>query len=254
MNDDPRKAVRWYSLASLVLFCILVGCAAERVPVIFAAFEPEDLNEKLAAGDYSSKVDNLLVIVDTSATMNKRYLYEAFETNITPSLLDVELEILRQFNQTIPEIELKAGIRTYGFGSCQSWGFTVERLKLGPYKKESFDRALDSIECAGGGSPLDYALDQASVDMESLEGQTAIIVFSDGGARLDKDAYWALDELKKAHPDRVCVHTISLGKNRGMLAGAGKCGYAGTAEAISTASGMAEFVEKVFLKRNRRRF
>jgi len=254
MNDDPKKAARRYGPACLVFFCILAGCAAERVPVTFAAFEPKNLNEKLLSGDYTSKVDNLLVIVDTSSTMNKRYLYEAFETNVTPILLDVELEILRQFNQTIPEIELKAGIRTYGFGSCQSWGFTVERLKIGPYKKESFDQALDSIECAEGGSPLDVALEQASVDMESLEGQTAIIVLSDGDARVNKDAYWALDELKKTHPDRVCVHTISLGKKRGILAGVGKCGYAATAEAISTASGMAEFVEKIFLKRNRQRF
>jgi len=69
--------------------------------------------------------------------------------------------------------------------------------------------------------------------------------------------------MKSAYGDRVCIYTVLLGdktklidigdKNEGVnmmqqVADAGKCGFMVSGESVSTPEGMADFVEKVFLK------
>lgn len=251
MTRKKRIASIERLLYCCLLSAMLFGCGSERVPATFGAFEPVNLNDRLASGSHTGKIENFMVIMDTSSTMNTPYLYEVFESNTIPTLFEVEKEVLRRLNQTIPEMQLNAGIRTFGFGPCQSWRFSLERLKLGPYHKKSFSEALDSVTCAGGGSPLDYAIDTVGSELESVKGKTGIIVISDGD--MDDDAAVSVVEIKKQFGKRVCVHTISLGKNPGnrvamrRLAALSQCGYTTTAEELATGSGMAEFVEKVFL-------
>lgn len=246
-------------IANVFIGFFLTGCAADRVPATFTKFETVDLREKIATGNYTKKIDNFIVIMDTSSTMNDLYLYEVFESNTIPTLLEVEKEVARRLNHAIPDLDLNAGIRTFGFGPCEEWGFSAERLKLGRYDKKLFDEALDTIECAGGGSPLDYAIETTASDLESVKGKTGIIVISDGD--MGEDAAVAVFEMKKQYGNRVCVHTISLGtnpQNRGAmrrLSALSRCGYTTTAAELANASGMEEFVEKVFLtdtSRNRR--
>ena len=254
-RNNPKMEKEAYFLLFIIVCFLLAGCAAERIPVTFKAFEPVDLNGKIVSGTYTQKIDNFVVIMDTSSTMNGRYLYEVYESNSIPTLFEVEKEVIFRLNQAIPLLDLNAGIRTFGFGACQSWRFSLERLKLGTYDKKTFDEALNSIDCAGGGSPMDFAIDMTGSDLESAKGNTAIIIISDGD--MDDDAATAVVELKKQYGKRVCVHTISLGKNPanrlGMrrLSALSRCGYTTTAEELANASGMAEFVEKVFLKTTR---
>ncbi|MGH8559333.1 MAG: vWA domain-containing protein [Methylococcales bacterium] len=185
--------------------------------------------------------------------MNNRYLYEAFESNTVPSLFEVEKEILKRFNQTIPTIDLNAGIRTFGFGPCLSWTFSQLILKPAKYDKLSFDEALDSLVCAGGGSPLDFAIDQAALDLEAIKGDTALIILSDGD--LDDAPAIAVFELKRKYAKNICVHTISISEDPAnrlamrRLSALSQCGYTTTAEEIATPEGMAEFVEKTFFRR-----
>ncbi|MGH8557542.1 MAG: hypothetical protein ACRESZ_08790 [Methylococcales bacterium] len=255
MNQQKRNAAIVYRLCCLFYFFVFIGCAAERNPATFKAFEAVHLNKKITeAGD--KKIDNFLVIMDASSTMNNRYLYEAFDSSTIPTLFEVEKELLKRLNQTIPAIKLNAGIRTFGFGPCQSWRFSLELLKLGNYEKKSFNDALDTLECAGGGSPMDFAIDQAGVDLESAPGNTAIIIISDGD--MGDDAAVAVFELKKQYGERICVHTISIGQNPAnrlamrRLSALSRCGYTTTAEEIATGAGMAEFVEKAFFKKRQK--
>ncbi len=233
---------------------LLLGCASERTPVTFDHFESVDINDKLESESYIQKTQNFLVIMDTSSTMEKRYLYEAFESSGVPTLFEVEKEILRRFNQAIPSINLNAGIRTYGFGSCQDWGFSAIRLVLGPYSKDSFTNALATIECVGGGSPLDYALDEASEDISGLKGNTALILLSDG--QIDTSAMEAAFDIRDNYRKRVCIYTISLGKSShsrmGMrrLAAISGCGFSVSAEKLGEKQGMSQFVEKIFLQKS----
>jgi OmpA-OmpF porin, OOP family len=254
MNREQTFQIRSL-LYSLIVCYAIAGCGEARIPATFESFAPVDLNASISSAVATGKIDNFVVVMDTSSTMNNLYLYEAFDSSTVPTLFEVEKEVVRRLNQTIPDMNLNAGIRTYGFGPCQSWGFSLERLKFGPYQKESFTDALNSIDCAGGGSPLDYALEMAGSDLESANGNTAIIIISDGD--VDESAAVAAVELKKQYDKRICIHTISLGKNPAnrlamrRLAALSGCGYTTTAEEVATASGMAEFVEKVFIKANR---
>ncbi|MGH8550134.1 MAG: hypothetical protein ACRERU_16330 [Methylococcales bacterium] len=254
MNRNERTAVARHLLGFFLLSNLLAGCGAERIPATFGAFEPVNLNDRFSSGALNGKIENFVVIMDTSSTMNNPYLYEVFDSNTIPTLFEVEKEVLRRLNQAIPAMRLNAGLRTFGFGSCQSWRFSLERLKLGPYVKKSFSDAVNSIECAGGGSPMDFAIAIVGSDLESIKGKTGIIIISDG--ELGDDAAVSVIELKKQYGERVCVHTISLGNNPGnrlamrRLAALSRCGYTTIAEELATASGMAEFVEKVFLKSN----
>jgi OOP family OmpA-OmpF porin len=252
-GSDPFFPTRRW-LGCFFLCSLLTGCGAERIPATFGAFEPVNLDERAGSGGYTGKIENFVVIMDTSSTMNQQYLYEVFDSNTTPTLFEVEKEVIRRLNQAIPAMSLNAGLRTFGFGSCQSWRFSLERLKLGPYDKKTFGEALSSIECASGGSPMDFAIDIVSSDLESVKGKTGIILISDGDT--GDDAALAVVEIKKQYGERVCVHTISLGKNPGnrhamrRLAALSRCGYTTTAEELATGSGMAEFVQKVFIKSN----
>ncbi len=255
MNRNERTIQIRSKLYSLILWYAIAGCGEARIPATFEPFEPVNLNPTVSSVIDTGKIENFLVLMDTSSTMNNLYLYEAFGSSTVPSLFEVEKEVLKRLNQTIPAMSLNAGIRTYGFGPCQSWRFSLERLKFGPHDKESFTEALHSIDCAGGGSPLDYAIEMAGTDLESVKGNTAIIIISDGD--VDDSAAVAAVELKKQYGNRICIHTISLGRNPAnrlamrRLAALGGCGYTTTAEEVATAAGMAEFVEKVFMQPNR---
>lgn len=251
MNREKLTFRFPFRLDYLILTCLLWGCA-DRIPATFAPYEAVDLNDSILMGEYAGKIANLLVIMDTSSTMNEPYLYEAFDSNTIPSMFDVEKEVVKRLNQAIPAIDMNAGIRTYGFGPCHSWSFSMTRLKLGPYRKDTFNEAIDSIECASGGSPLDYAIETATEDLEPVSGNTAVIIISDG--EIADDAFAAAFEMKKEIGKGMCIHTISLGNgpdNRSAmrrLASLSRCGYTTTAEELATSSGMADFVEKVFLR------
>lgn len=241
---------------SLVIVLALNACASAPPPVKFEKFDPVDLGPKLQDGSYRQKVDNFFVIMDTSSTMNQRYLYEAFDSSGTPSLFEVEKEILSRLNQAIPPIRLNAAIRTFGFGSCQDWGFSVLRLAPGPYGRSSFEKALDSIPCAGGGSPLDYAIDQAAEDMSSMKGNTALIIIGDGD--MDSTALDAALRIRRSYGVKSCTYTISMGSGSRQritmrkLAAVSGCGFSVSAEKLAGKNGMSEFVEKVFLQKNER--
>ncbi len=239
------------ALLCLLPSVVMVGCASERMPITFGPFVAQNLDDKLRSGQYKKKFDNVIFILDTSATMNKKYLYEAFDTNVVPTMLEVEKEIAHRLNQTLPNMDINAGIRTFGFGACQSWGFSAERLVVGPHARQTFDEALDTIECAGGGSPLDYAIEQAGEDLASLNGRTALIIISDGD--MGDGPFGEVVDLRREYDKQVCVYTISMAKNyqnkkaiRRLAAYSG-CGFSILAEDLADPEGMGKYVERVFL-------
>lgn len=254
MNISFRIKRSLSGIFTLLSVCLLVGCASERTPATFDEFLAEDLNDTLETGQYTLRFENFILIMDTSATMNKRYLYEAFDTDVVPTLFEVEKEIAKRLNQTLPDTKINAGIRTFGFGICQSWGFSAEWLSIGPYSRQAFNEALESIECAGGGSPMEYAIEKASEDVELLNGRTGLIIISDGG--MSKAPFNAVVDLRRKYDKQVCVYTISLGKDyqskvaMRRLAAFSGCGFSARAEDLADSEGMAKFVKRVFLKKN----
>jgi OmpA-OmpF porin, OOP family len=239
-------------LAPLAMFALMTGCATQKAaPVVKAV----DLNPKVTSGQLVQKVDAFEVIIDQTRSMNDNY-------NLTTKV-NQEKALITLFNDTIPNLKLNEAARAFGeFG----W-FTEATSKnlFGPtaYSKAALPQAIAPFTRGKGLSPLDKAMDGATDDLKSQSGQLAVIAFSDGLDMSKFQPVAAVQRMKAAYGDRVCIYTVLLGEkaqnvdmgnqNEGIVmmqqvADAGKCGFMVTGESISNPAGMAAFVEKVFLK------
>jgi len=225
---------------------MLMGCATQKAmtPVITAV----DLNPKIVSGQLAQKANAFEVIFDSTLSMNDIY------KNSTK--LNQEKSLITMLNDTIPNLKLTAAARA--FGQFSTFGDPTSQLLFGPtdYAKSSLPQAIAPFTTGSGFSPLDAALDGATSDLRSQTGQMAVIAFSDGEDMEKYTPVAAAQRMKSAYGDRVCIYTVHLGENAGgrkllqQVADAGQCGFMVTGDSISSPAGMADFVEKVFLKTN----
>jgi len=229
--------------ATLLLALFLTACAS-KVMEVSNPGSAMDLNQKVKSGAYVQKVDNFLMILDASSSMSEAYI--PFDT--TPDKFTIARDIAKLLNQTIPDIKLEAGLRTFGPEATKSsliYGMTA-------YTKDGMGKAIDSVKDIGGLTPMSKALTAAIGDLEKTSGKIAVIVISDGENNIG-DAVAAAKNLKEKYGDRICIYTILVGENAvgretmSDVAQAGGCGFATDTPAVSSAAGMADFVEKVFL-------
>ncbi len=229
-----------------LIVVFMTGCAKNQK----ITFPTKDLNPQVKSGEYVKKVENFLVIADASSSM----FYAVKRTKISdaqilapPTKLEEEKALIKQMNQTIPYIKLKAGLREFGPKTTEKgliYGMT-------DYTRQGLADAVDSIKTTGGQSPLSEALVAAADDLGSSSGNIAVIVFSDG-EDMGKETVEAAAWLKSLYGDRLCIYTVHIGnsaKGKGLLAqvaAAGGCGFATTADEIMNADGMADFVSKIF--------
>lgn len=215
------------------------------------AFNPVNLNETIKSGQHSQKVDNFLVILDASGSMTKTYR----GTGLTGSKFEVSKEILNRLNQTIPDLSLNSGLRSFGFTSCLSWNWTVLNYGMSKYNKTDFNTGLNSQACASGGSFMGAALDEAVSDLESSQGEIAVLIASDGYPDREGALPYA-QNLKNQYGSRLCIYTIWVGNLESgkqlmqQLADAGECGFAVAAQDIASPDAMGKFVDRIFLHQN----
>jgi OOP family OmpA-OmpF porin len=236
------------------VLAVLSGCAGQPTPS-FQPFEPEHLDSKVRSGYYTQKVDNFLVVMDASGSMDDTYLGTGFPETSSADKLSVEKEFLSRMNKTIPSLQLNSGLRTFGFGPCLSWSFTELNAPMAPYSQSGFQTSVDDLECAGGGSPLTDALDAAAEDIQPTQGKVALIVVSDG-KNPSGNPHTSVRKLKQQFGDRLCLHSVWVGNpgepGRGLMGSlpdiAG-CGTASVVDDVVSSRGAADFVTKVFLQR-----
>lgn len=227
-------------LLVFVMAVLMVGCATQKHEASFQAY---DLNPKLQAGQLVQKVDNFMVILDASTSMNgscggqnKLYLAK---------------DIVSRMNQTIPALEIVGALRTFGQAYSLFHNKTTLVYGLTGYCRAGLDEAIRSVGKAVGKSPLDLAIDAGSEDLKSTEGQIAVIIVSDG-EDMDDAPVLAAERMKRQYGDRVCIYTVLVGAGKGLMeqiAQAGGCGFSVSAGDIASSQDMAHFVEKVFLQR-----
>ncbi len=228
----------------LVLICaLLVSCAAQKPQMMFQA---QDLNPQLQAGHYVQKVDTFIVIMDASSSMKDPY------GRVTK--LKSAKEMVNRMNQTIPDLQLTAALRTFG----QSWCPFAKKTALvyGPtaYSKAGLEEALKTVKWASGKSPMALAMDAASDDLKSTQGKTAVIIVSDG-ENMDNAPVAAGENMKTLFGERLCIYTVLAGNDPEgkrlleQVAQAGQCGFSVLAEDIASSKDMAGFAEKVFFER-----
>jgi len=227
-----------------IALALFMGCATQKT--FASAITAVDLNPKVTSNQLAQKANAFEVIFDATLTMNDAYKSGA--------KLSQEKFLITLMNDTIPNLKLTAAARA--FGQFSTFGDPTSKSLLGPtdYTKSSLPQAIAPFTSGLGLSPLDAALDGATSDLQSQSGQLAVIAFSDGEDMATFAPVAAAQRMKSAYGDRVCIYTVHLGdhpdgkKLMQQVADAGQCGFMVTGDSISTPDGMADFVEKVFLK------
>jgi len=170
---------KWFVLAIAALVLLgLGGCATVIKPV-----PAQDLNPKVKSGALVQKADNFQMILDTSASMDEPYTWKHFEytSPMSTTKLEYEQHLARLFNDTIPNLKLTAGLRDF---AGQRWLTRNYDTKLwygmAPYSKEELGKAIYAVNTQGVESPLDKALDAATLDLKPLAGKSAVVIFTDG--------------------------------------------------------------------------
>jgi OOP family OmpA-OmpF porin len=233
--------MKWWMYTFLILIAgfMVSSCAKQYVR---APFGPMDLNAKLAQG-YKQKVDNFLIVLDTSGTMGMRLTKEKGDNR---TKLDMAKDVAHNLNATLPAIKVNSGLRAFGSRMALIYGMT-------PHTEAGLEAAIDSLKKAEGLSPIGIAINAAAADLESVTGKTAVIVISDGIEDPPTNPLQAVENMKNLYGDNVCIYTVLVGNDAGgeavmnQIAAAGGCGYAVNAQNIVSAGDMAGYVTNVFL-------
>ena len=242
---------RTFKLTTSLAVAVLSGCATQSANN-FQAFSASDLDAEVKTGALVQKTQNLLAIVDSSSSTSKIY-QGGFDQSLTK--FSVEKELLNRMNQTIPSINLNAGIRSFGSGPCTSWGSTQLKQAMSSYSKSEFSAGISALTCSSGGSPMHKALQAANTDLSNVSGQSAVIIFSDGHD-LDSTPIPAAKTLQAQYGDNVCIYGVWTGNEEDKtgryllqeLSNISGCGFTTSAADISTDTGMASFVTRVLLE------
>jgi hypothetical protein len=255
---------KWLKVLFFVMIsALLVSCAMKQV----TSCKPgTDFNPKLKAPPcyYSPKVQNFVVLLDISESMRNA------QGRVGPSKLEVAKDILACMNATIPDIKLTAALRT--FGGDDGWPTTAAVYGPTSYSKSGFADAVSSVNQVGGITAMANGFYAASADFKSAGGNLAVIVVSDGK---DASGIGAAKMWKKQLGNKIHIYTIYMGTwpagkkvmgtiakiGGGFMVSAGQVAPAGSVrsynpQAYTTSfmvgkySGMAAFVESVFLVKN----
>jgi OOP family OmpA-OmpF porin len=212
----------------------------------------EDMDFKIASGDYIQRVNNFIIILDASRSGNDLVFGQ--------KKIDIAKDITRRMNRAIPDsLRLISAIRTYGKGEKLSSPIKTE-LVYGPepYSKSSFEAALETIQTAKGLTFMGPALTAAGQDTEEFGGKTALILISDGKVHTT-DPIPTAETIKEKYGNNLFIHTIfipsdtkdinQIAKDTSLLQRIAQIGEGDfvAAEDIASDEGMNAFVEKIFL-------
>ena len=226
----------------LVLGIMFIGCAAPQYKP--ASFTPQQFDPDR----YVAKVDNALILFDASSSMTEG-LYKG-----RPKI-HIAKDFVYRMNQTLPKLNVNAGLRTFGQNASVGPGETALVYGMTGYSRAGLKGGLDAIEGRGGYTPISAALAAAHGDLSGSRGPIAVILVSDGEDPHIPDLPLIDDlrALKNKYGDRLCIYTVGMGNDRAGLnrlreiAEIGGCGFYTHADELATVGEMADFVEKVFL-------
>jgi len=247
---------RTIKIIAIAAGLLLSACATQGINT-FQPFQATSLDLNSSTVKYTQKTDNLLVIMDASASKSKSYEGTGFSGQQTATKFAVGTELLRRMNQTIPDsIPLQAGIRSFGFGPCTSWQFTKLNKPMSHYSTTDFASGINTLTCSSGGSPMHKALQAASQDLSGTSGNIGVVIIS-AAHQLDASPVPAAKALKAKYGDRLCIYTVWLGNEQDkdgrhllqQLANIGNCGFSTSAADIASSPNMANFIKRVLFSK-----
>ena len=254
-------------LLLITMGIFMMGCAAQnaQMPAAKAPAGPF-VPQKFDLERYGQKVDNFIVLFDASFSMRSNYGKE--------SKFNTAKEFVSRMDQTLPDLDVTAGLRSFGHHPSVSSKNTARIYGLSDYTPGALDEALDTLKYPGGETPMAEGIDAAAEDLKSTKGKTAAILISDGERNVIKnDPVAAAEAIKRAYGDNLCIYTVTVGGGTekkdplkdfhwwlvkkekpatgkalmDKIAQAGQCGFSVNASDSMSGQAMADFVEKVFL-------
>jgi OOP family OmpA-OmpF porin len=163
--------------------------------------------------------------------------------------VEIAKEFLTAMNQTLPELSYNGALITFGHDDSIMLDYGLTQ-----YSTSGFGSALNATKEPSGNSsfPLTAAINAAAGDLKSSQGQTAVIIVSDG-ENMDQAPVEAAKVLNGEFGDRLCIYTVLVGDNPGgealmkQVAAAGDCGFSSLANGFKDSGDMGDFVKNVFL-------
>jgi OOP family OmpA-OmpF porin len=232
------------SILSIILsFGLLVGCASSP-PYTPAPFQPVAID----ATSYAPKVDSFVVILDVSSSM--------MDPSQGSTNFHIAKDLVANLNQTIPPLNYKAGLVTFGISSGNTFGDGTADVVYGlaPYQGADFATGLNSLERAGGTTPMDKGINATSQALSEESGAVAVILVSDFYQIYPKFVMDAVGKLKAQHGDNLCLYPVKVGDYTKAdsviadMAGLGGCGKSSNAADLASPSAMADYVTEVLLE------
>ena len=78
------------------------------------------------------------------------------------------------------------------------------------HDQAAISKALENITAASGDSLLNLSIDAAGKDLETTQGDIALIVFTDAN-EMDDSALESAKALVRQYGERLCIHTVLIG-------------------------------------------
>lgn len=245
-----------YSLVLFLITSISLLTSCNQYKSVNPFVPPNNLDKAFQTGKYFPKIDNFIIILDSSSSMSTAYEGNAYSEY---SKFDVAKEIIKLMNETIPRMEINGAIHTFGHGT--SVPAIQSETIYGPtvYFRPDLEQSLDSIKSpAEGNSPAGLAVATINDVIGSMYGENAVIFISDG-ENLENDPIMKVKDLNNRHGDRTCLYTIWVGNNpegkelMEKLAWEMDCGFSKSADQIASSDSMEDFVREVFLTTEEKR-
>ncbi|MCF8075302.1 MAG: OmpA family protein [Desulfotignum sp.] len=237
--------IQLFTALALAIAFVLSGCYAQKEVQTLPAFTLTPFS----ADEYVSSIDNFVIILDASSSMDKPYMEN--------KKFDMATQIVSRINRTLPELGQNGALRSFGHSPAVSDKNTVLFYGMEEYATFALGENLKKISEPGGTSALHTALTASGQEeLASVYGKTAVIIISDGQPEASLESpitLKAAQALKDQHGSELCYYPVLVGDDeKGAvlmddIARIGECGFVSNADNLLTNAGMAGFVQDVFL-------
>lgn len=213
----------------LVLLALLVAMFSASVAV--------------AAESYVRKVDNFIILVDRSGSMDEKYVGTKDKKIVLAKAL------LERMNGMIPELGYMGGLNTAApAGELQA---------LEAYSNAGYGASLAKVPTLIGSNPtpLGHGLAALEPALQSAVGRNAVIILSDGQENLGEGSLKVAAAMAEKYG--VCFHTISfadtINGNQALLdaiTALKPCGVGASAAQLADDAALKQFVQDVFYEKS----
>jgi OOP family OmpA-OmpF porin len=193
----------------------------------------------VAADKYVRKVDNFIIMVDRSGSMDEKYVGTKERKIVLAKAL------LERMNKMIPELGYMSGLSNAAPAK--------ELLALEPYSTASYGAGIAKVPTLIGSNPtpLGEGLKALEPTLKTAVGRNAIIILSDGRENEGEGSLKVAAALAEKYG--VCFHTISFADtvngNQKLLddiTALKSCGVGVSAAQLADDAALQKFVKDVF--------